>query len=324
MQVNVLADRHHSGLYHSLQLLAERMGWTLYTPIGMGWWDAGYWAFGKSTYNDDRLAQQFLVGVAGPDGLGTPPDGEFPDWPINAVTLDEARVMNWAFVIATVPDNEPGLGRFADAMGARFIVQVGNTGQYVDWRRDPLVLSSSEMPLYGRGVTYHQEMDPIAYRRPTEHRVAASFVNCMPYMGSCWTLLQEAQGLGLPIGVYGIDGPDGIIKPNSLLVDMMAGVGWGWHDKAQGDGFGHVIHTWAAVGRPLIGHASHYRGKMAERFWKDGVTCIDLDQHSVAETVEMVRKMCACRHRDMSMAIRAEFDEIDYDAEAEQIRELLA
>jgi hypothetical protein len=300
--MNVLADRHHSGLYHSLQLLAERLGWTLHTPIGIEWWDADYWAFGKSTYNDDRLAQQFLVGVAGPDGLGTPPDGEFPDWPIN----------------------EPGLGRFADAMGARFIVQVGNTGQYVDWRRDPLVLSSSEMPLYGRGLTYHQEMDPIAYHPPKHRGTAASFVNCMPFMGSCWTLLQEAQGIGLPVQVHGIDGPDGIIKPNTALVQLMAAVDWGWHDKAQGDGFGHVIHTWAAVGRPLIGHASHYKGKMGERFWKDGVTCIDLDQHSIAETVEMVRKMCACRHRDMSMAIRAEFDEIDYDAEAEQIRALLA
>ena len=149
-----------------VQLLAERLGWTLYTPIGMGWWDAGYWAFGKSTYNDDRLAQQFLVGVAGPDGLGAPPDGEFPDWEINAVTLDQARVMDWAFVIATVPDNEHGFQRFADEMGARLIVQVGNTGQYVDWRRDPLVISSSEMPLHGRGVVYHQEMDPIEYRPP--------------------------------------------------------------------------------------------------------------------------------------------------------------
>ena len=132
-------------------------------------------------------------------------------------------------------------------------------------------------------------MDPIAYHPPTEHRTAASFVNCMPFMGRCWTLLQEAQALGLPVKVYGIDGPDGIVKPNTALVDLMAGVGWGWHDKAQGDGFGHVLHTWAAVGRPLVGHAGHYAGKMGERFWLDGETCIDLDRHSVAEAVEMIR-----------------------------------
>jgi hypothetical protein len=104
----------------------------------------------------------------------------------------------------------------------------------------------------------------------------------------------------------------------------MAGVGWGWHDKAQGDGFGHVIHTWAAVGRPLIGHASHYRGKMGERFWRDGETCIDLDRHSVAEAVETIRSITPGRHAEMCAAIRAEFDGIDYEGEAEQIRALLA
>jgi len=322
--MNVLADRHHSGLYHSLQLLGRRLGWTLYTPIGHEWWDADYWAFGRSTYNDDRLAQQFLVGVAGPDGLGAPPDGEFPDWPIPTVTLAQARAMDWAYVIATVPDNEPGFHRFAQETGARFVVQVGNTGQYVDYRLNPLVISSSEMPIPRDGVTYHQEMDPIAYRPPTESHTAASFVNCMPFMGRCWTLLQEAQAFGLPVSVYGIDGPDGIVKPNTALVERMAAVGWGWHDKAQGDGFGHVIHTWAAVGRPLIGHASHYAGKMGERFWRDGETCIDLDRHSVAEAVEIVRSLPPEQHMAMCEAIRAEFDGIDYEAEAETIRRLLA
>jgi hypothetical protein len=235
--------------------------------------------------------------------------------------------MDWAYVIATVPDNEEGFARFAGEVGARLIVQVGNTGQYVNWSRDPLVLSSSEMPILGRGLAYHQEMDPIAYRAPDRlwhwQERAASFVNCMPHMGHCWDLLIEARALGLPVAVYGIDGPDGIVKPNSALVDLMASVGWGWHDKAHGDGFGHVIHTWAAVGRPLIGHASHYAGKMGGRFWRDGETCIDLDRHSIAETVAMVTAMAAAQHEAMCEAIRAEFEAIHFDAEAEAIRGLL-
>lgn len=322
--MNVLSDRHHSGLFHSLQLLARRLGWTLYTPIGHEWWDRDYWAFGRSTYNDDRLAQQFLVGVAGPDGLGAPPDGEFPDWPIPTVTLAEAEAMPWAFVIATVPDNEAGFARFAQEHGARFVVQVGNTGQYVDWRLDPLVLSSSEMPIIGRGVVYHQEADATPYRPPTETHTAASAVNCMIHMGRCWDLLREAYALGLPVKVYGIDGEDGIIKPHSKLLDLMAGVGWGWHDKGQGDGHGHVIHDWAAIGRPLVGHASHYRGKLAEPFWVDLETCIDLDRHSIPEAVEIIRTITPERHAEMCRAIRARFDLIDYDREEAAIRELLA
>ncbi len=104
----------------------------------------------------------------------------------------------------------------------------------------------------------------------------------------------------------------------------MAASAWGWHDKPHGDGFGHVLHGWAAVGRPLIGHASHYRGKMGEPFWQDLVTCIDLDRHSLPEAAEIVRSMRPDDHGAMCRAIRATFDElVDYDAEEQAIRDLL-
>jgi len=313
--MNVLADRHHGGLFRSLQLLADRMGWTIYTPTGHEWWDEGYWNFGRWTYGDDRLARQFLS--------QTGPDPEFPDTPIRYVTLAEAQGMDWSHVIASVPDNEAGFSRFAREHGAEYVLQVGNTGQAIDWSLDPLALVSSEMPIRGRGVVYHQEMEAVAFVPPWNDRTAASFVNCMPSMGPCWDLLQEA-GRDLSIDVWGIDGPLGVLKPYVALFALMASYGWGWHDKAQGDGFGHVIHSWAAVGRPLIGHGSHYAGKMAERFWQDGITCIDLDRHSIRDAVEIVRTITPEDHERMCRAIRAEFDQIDYASEAESIRELLA
>jgi hypothetical protein len=178
------------------------------------------------------------------------------------------------------------------------------------------------MPIAGRGVVYHQEMDPIEFN-PNIGIGTASFVNCMTSMGHCWDLLEEARAR-IPVRIFGIDGPDGVIKPYSLLTWIMGASAWGWHDKAQGDGFGHVIHTWAAVGRPLVGHASHYAGKMASRFWRDGETCIDLDRHSVAEAVEIIQTITPEKHAEMCRAIRAEFDTIDYSAEAESIRDLFA
>lgn len=317
--VNVLADRHHAGLFHSLQLMSRRFEWTLYTPTGHEWWDAGIWRFGE-VYGDDRLAQQYLMHA-------DPVDSEFPDWPIQFVTLAEAEQMPWAYVIASVQENQPGFTGFASRHRAKMVMQVGNTGQYTDWHLNPLALVSSEMPIEGRGIRYHQEMDPIEFRPPPEkdgwQETAASFVNCMPSMGACYQLMQQAQADGLVIGEYGIDGRDGVIKPNTALLDIMEAVGWGWHDKQQGDGFGHVIHSWAAVGRPLIGHASHYKGKMAERFWHDGITCIDLDRHSVAEAVRIVQATGPAKHAAMCRAIRTLFEDIDYDAEAAQIGDFL-
>lgn len=322
--MNVLCDRHHAGLFHSMQLLAQRFGWDIYTPVGHEWWDEGYWSFGRWTYPDDRLAQQYL-NTDGWHGLPVPwtSDNEFPDRLIYGVTLETARRdFSWDLVIATLQDNQAGFHRFAQEAEAQYVVQVGNTGQYIDWGRDPLVLNSSEMPILGRGVSYHQPMDPIAFVEPFEIRSAASFVNCMTSMGRCWDGLLAAQQR-LPIAVHGIDGPGGIVKPLARSVEVMAEAGWGWHDKAHGDGFGHVIHTWAAVGRPLIGHASHYAGKMAEPLWIDGETCIDLDRHSVTDAVDTVLSISPARHRAMCEAIRSKFDEIDWEGEADAIADLL-
>lgn len=325
--MNILVDRHHAGLYHSLQLLFEdRLGHMLYTPVGHDWWDEGYWNFGRTYWGDDRLARQFLT----MDGLVTS-DPEFPGRDIYGVTLGLARAMPWGAVIATVPDNQAGFHRFAQEHGAKFVVQVGNTNQEIDWSLDPLVINSSEMPLLGRGVRVGQEFDSdglFAFRPPDHRYRIASFVNCMPQI-QCYPLLRAAEEL-LPdfyFAVHGIDGPNGNIKPIAETARIMRHSGWGWHDKAHGDGFGHVLHYWAAIGRPLVGHASHYAGKIGEKFWRDGETCIDLDRHSLGEAAGLIREISADapRHEAMCHAIRAVFDAtVDWARDAELVRGLLA
>lgn len=321
--MKALVDKHHADLFYSLQRLFEdRLGIDVYTPIGHEWWDRGIWRFGEG-YGDDRLAQQFL----GPQAAF---DSHHPHRPIRWLTYPLARQERWDYVVATVQDNQAGFARFAREVGAKYVLQVGNTRQDVDWSLDPLALVSSEVPIRGRGVLYHQEFDSdttFAYREPNAEPVIRSFVNCFPST-PCWRTFEEVEAL-LPefaFAAHGIDGPEGNVETVAEIAEMMAGSSFGWHDKVQGDGFGHVLHDWAAIGRPLIGHAAHYGGLMAERFWQDGVTCIDLDRHPPAEVAELVRAILADpeRHRAMCRAIRAEFDSIDYAAEAETIREFLA
>ncbi len=336
---NVLVDRHHAGLYRSLQLLGDRLGWTLFTPIGLDWMTERIWSFGMNIPGrTEDLAQQYLVpheGIWEPLGVRyVTEDTEFPGVRIEGIPLDVARQMRWDFVIATLDDNQWGFSRFAREVGAQFVVQVGNTGQYVAWNLDPLAIVSSEVPIVGRGVRYHQEMDPVAsvfadpaqwvgYRGP----FVASFVNCFPSIGPCYVLWREAQeAIGWTFAEYGIDGSDGVVKPIDRVWRRMARSMFGWHDKVHGDGFGHVIHGWAAVGRPLIGHGSHYAGKMAEPFWQHGVTCIDLDRVSVTEAARMVRDIAAdpARHAEMCHAIRAVFDQVYHpEQDAAAIADLL-
>jgi hypothetical protein len=102
----------------------------------------------------------------------------------------------------------------------------------------------------------------------------------------------------------------------------MASAGFGWHDKPVGDGFGHVIHSWAAVGRPIIGRADFYRGKLAAPLWTPE-TSIDTGGKNLGD---VVREMLAIagdseRHIEMCRAMRATFDRlVDYEAEAAAVR----
>ena len=334
---NVLIDRHHAGLFHSLQLLGDRLGWTVYTPVGEEWWTEGYWRFGE-VYGDDRLARQYLSvagaawsGWQGRDGFYVAHDPEYPEREVIGVTLPEARKMTWAIAMPTVQENQSGFARFAREQGAKYIYQVGNTGQQIDWSLQPLVIASSEANLNGRAVRYHQEMHP-SYRwhdpREANRWRIGSFVNLMPRI-ECWpTLWEHSRLLGeFEFRIHGASCPDGIVQPTSAIAQSMAESGWGWHDKITGDGFGHVLWGWAAVGRPIIGHASHYAGKLGEVLWRDLETCIDLDLHPPTEAARLIRDISydPSRHAAMCDAMRRTF-EAHYDPErdAQAIRELLA
>ncbi len=320
--MKALLDFHHSDLLESLHLLLEdRLGIECYIPVGPEWWTSETWEFGKWTWGDDRLARQFLTR----DNVEV--ESGHPERRHRCVTLAEAQALSWDYVVASLPDNYDGYHRFAEQFGAKFVIQVGNTNQDIAWQYDPLVLNSSEAPMQGRGVVYRQEFDLRAFHyAPPITQDVASFVNCMDSM-PCWPFLAEAERLlgKEHVFIFGIDGRDGNIKPTRDIGKYMRQAGWGWHDKVTGDGFGHVIHQWAAVGRPLIGHASHYANKLAEPFWQDGRTCINLDHRTVAEAVEIIKGTDIRLHREMCEAMREVFlATVDFEADAERVKELLA
>ena len=326
--VRALVDRHHADLFYGLQRLFEdRLGYTVVTPIGHAWWDAGYWRFGEG-YGDDRLARQFLdmAGWASVGyGLYVAHDDHHPDRRI----LGVMEPLPVDVVVATVQDNQAGFARLARELGATYVYHVGNTRQQIDWSLDPLVLNASEAHLAGRGVDIGQEFDHLTtfrYREPLTALRVTSFVNLLPLIPEAWGPFEGLQPR-LPsheFRSFGHECPDGFRKPVEALADEMAVAGWAYHDKVTGDGFGHVIHNWAAVGRPLIGHARYYAGQRAEPLWRDLETCIDLDRHDLDEAAAIIRDMSPERHAQMCRAIRATLETI-YDpvADAEAVRAIL-
>ena len=332
---NILLDRHHSDLYYGLQLLFEdRLHWAAFAPLGMEWYDAGYWAFDVPS-DPGALARQYLTIDAKyrevEPGLYLTFDPGHPERPLWHVSLERARGMGWHAAMASVQQNQPGYRRFADETGAAYLYHIGNARQQVSWELDPLALVAAEAPIVGRGILVGEEFDSdttFRYRPPVTTHEIASFVNLLPLIEELWPTYLAAGRL-LPdftFRSFGHSCPDGNLQPTASVAEQMARSGWGWHDKVTGDGFGHVIHGWAAVGRPLIGHSEYYAGQRAAALWEDGVTCVDLSVHPLDEAAGLIREVSADpeRHEAMCRAIRDRFDSLyDWQADAAAVAEAL-
>lgn len=321
--VNVLVDQHHADLLYSLQLLFEdNLGWDLYVPKGHEWWDEGYWQFGRG-FGDDRLARQFLAteGQPAEHRLVAPGrwlifDEHHPERPLYGVSLETARGMNWDAVLATVQDNQQGLARFAHETDALYLYHVGNARQEIDRSLAPLIIDGPQLFDWQR---------TFRYREPERSDRIVSFVNLLPLIPEMWEGFAHLQ-LHLPtyeFRSFGHECPDGFRKPVAAVAEEMAAAGWAYHDKVTGDGFGHVLADWAAVGRPLIGHARYYAGQWGEPLWIDGETCIDLDRHSIEEAASIIATTSAARHREMCVAIRQVFRSLRVGDEVARVRALL-
>lgn len=313
--MRILVDRHHSDLLYSLQLLFEdRLGFELFVPTGREWWDNGVWRFGE-VYGDDRLVRQFLEAPnhrAVEPGLYIAFDQSHPERPIYEVTYERARTMQWDGVMATVQENQKGFAAFASEVGARYFYHIGNARQQVDWSLSPTVLDASGSA-GSEAIPICEEFDAstFRYRPPSSGRIVTSFVNLLAGMGDPWTMFRDlgSELPGYTMQSYGHGCPDGFLTPVAAVAEEMARATWAYHDKPTGDGFGHVIHCWAAIGRPLIGHARYYKGQRAEPLWQDG-TCIDLDRYSIPEAALLISNMSFERYERMCRTIRRVFDSI--------------
>ncbi len=338
--MRILADRHHADLLYSLQRLFEdRLGGELYVPVGMEWWDADVWRFGKDYFHDARLANQYLAlneqYTEIEPGLYETYDQAHPDRLIRAATLGWFRAHEFDFVMATVADNAQGFAQEARMTGSQYLYHIGNQSQQLPaFPGMKVILTTTQVLPEGiPSVTMHQEFDSgpgqtYDYAEPGSAYTIRNFVNSFQEFPGYAAFLQAEERLPtFTFTTHGHGSRDEYVNGVEKVAAMMRSAGWAWQDKPiHGEGFGHVIHAWAAVGRPLIGHASYYSGKLAEPLWHDGVTCIDLDQHSLEEAVWLIAEISndPGQHTFMCESIRAEFDAlVDYPAEAAAVASML-
>jgi hypothetical protein len=338
----VLCDRHHHSLYESLRMLFEdRFGWQLYHIYDMEWWDEKVWNWERHMPHGEPVARQYLEPWPTDRDCGDHWERDDPAYPgrvMKMLTMAQARDMKPDIVLATLTENETGLHGFAKEIGAKFGIQVGNQGTENRYDLLDFALFSTTRFAYPwvPYVTYRQEFDLNDFRfeyPPSDPTFVGTWVQAMPTgdMPAYEFFMTLARALpDLKFRYHGHVGPvddfwGGNVVTTKEVADQMRSARVGLHLKTWSDGYGHVLHNIAAVGRPLVGTGSYYHDKLGAPLWVEGVTSWDVQIHTTAETVDFIRRLTVDDelHERMSRAMAARFRElVNFDAEAEQIREM--
>jgi hypothetical protein len=353
--MKILSDYHHSDLYESFQLLADRFGWEWYRPIGMEWFDQWYWSFERA-FHGDSVAKQYLSIWDSDRDCGDHwerDDTTHPGRVHKMLTVEQARDNRPDIVIATVTHNERGLAKFASQVGARFGIQVGNVGQIgqvelegAGWGLIDFCLLSTTTPYTPPKphVIYRQEFDLTDFRYeypPAETNSVSSFVQCFPenrgpgrgsfydqFLSLADELVEEFDFR--VYGAYGSEPEDhlacGNLNTTPDVAKAMRASRIAWHAKFWSDGYGHVIHNLHAVGRPILSYHDYYADKLAAPLMEHGVTGFDLSQMSRGEIIATLRRLRDDHeyHEQISRQTADRFREVvDFDADAEAVRTLI-
>ena len=341
--MRVLTDAsHHADLYESLVMLFEdRMGWELYRMTGMEYWDEGLWNWERHMPHGEPVARQNLQGWGSDRDMGDHSERDdtvHPGRVMKMLTLAQARDLKPDIVIASLAENEEGLHRFATEIGAKFGLQLGNQGTInrYDLADFSLISTTRDGYPWTPYVVYRQEFSLADFRfeyPPADRTYVGTWVQVLPSdEGEYQRFLRLAADIPeAKMRYHGHVGAvdtfwGGNVSTTKEVAALMRSAGVGYHCKKWSDGYGHVLHNLAAVGKPLVGTASYYEDKLGGPLWVEGVTSWNVQAHPHHETVDFIRRLLVDDelHERMSYAMAARFREIvDFDAEFEQIRTML-
>lgn len=339
--MKIFADLHHTDLYASFHYLFEdRLGHELYRPIGHDWFKQGYWKIAAPYGDNPATIDQYLKINSKPKD-GTPQlnqtekieedihyiwDGH-RDFHQKAITLDKFLSMDFDVIIASIPDHIEAYKKLIKDhnLKAKLIYHIGNIGwhDHIPWTEvDNIMASVKEFPTLPEKnvVFYRQEFDLDLFKPVNETKnQITSFVNILPNAFTWDTMAAKMPEYEWK--AYGISSPDGIISDIRQLAGIMRESKFGYHYKPQGDGYGHIIHNWMAVGRPVLVGLYDYADKLAGEMLVDMETCINISIRSPGQVAAIVHDITHDgRYEIMVENVKKKFKEmVDFEKDAKKV-----
>jgi hypothetical protein len=339
--MNLLTDFHHNSLLRSIVLLFEnRLGINVYRPIGLDWYNEGYWGINNSI----DTAKQFLdlesvVLADQTPALNIVNSIENEVYNIydpgnasthKAISLNAFKDVKFDYIIASIPQHIPLYEKLIAKYqpNAKLIVQIGN-----NWSSDILqgynVLASvKEDSLNGcNAVYYHQEFDTSIFKPSvlTHSRKISSYINILQNMPHGWNDFVKLEIMldGVSsLKTYGGQCRDGNkAGPISLSASMQSD-DLVFHVKDGGDGYGHILYNSYASGRPTIVRSSFYKNCLGYELLNDE-SSIDLDKISLDEAAQKIISLFLDKESMNSMsesAYRTFKNNVDFEYDAQKVR----
>jgi hypothetical protein len=306
--MKVFVDLHHSDLYYSLHLLLEkRLGFELYRPVGMDWFNEGYWKIATPYNNNLSIVKQFLnIDIEHPEryhpkcgyyNVACKNDIYYVYEPIHdyyqkAITLETFKNTKFDLIISTVQDHDSvfELLRNKYQPSAKIISQLGNVGQKTNLDNVFHSVTYNAYP-YQNSVLIHQEIDTNLYKftpiNPDTKNIY-SVVNLAAYIDVYSTYKNQLTECNFKY--YGINSPDGILDGTLGVSQKMIEANMGWCLKHLG-GLGHSNMGWCYSGRPIVTNMSQHRffGGVALQLFEPDVTCIDIESGNIESNAKKMR-----------------------------------
>ena len=346
--MNVFIDYHHSGLLYAMHLtLEKRFGWNIFRPIGMEWFQRGFWDIAKPYGNNIETVKQFLSLNPNQEPVADSPplnnvrhrdprlthytvEDIYHDYDQNALTFQQFLEADIDVIIGSIPDHWRTYKKLRDEFkpNAKVVAHMGNMFNELPHALsegviENLMASTITFPINNPKVSsvfYYQEQPILPYVPPTKTMKISSYAHVIPKFEQFEELKQAMPSYDLR--AYGSACPDGWMPSLQALYASMQQDMFVYHVKPGGDGYGWNWHSAYMAGRPVITNFSDCKDKLGGLLFEDGVTGIDMEKQPLQDTVRRIESIIESgSYRQMAAAARMKWEAlVNYDNEADKLK----
>jgi hypothetical protein len=337
--MNILVDsQHHPALDESIEILFhDRLGHDVFRPIGIDWASEGVWDW---KYPDGSMPWivPFSSSFCNPslgDGIYKKKIEQYSRY-YNYITFSGAKKIKIDLIISTLRTHDVRWLKYIQENHptTKLVAQIGDVAP-IDERVEYIICSiPGYIPFKKQELIYYNQEFDIKniffnelYKNYNNPKIIRSFVHYFAsderFVDSENIFLKyEKALLNYKFFNYSKTGRDGFVTDMALVGRLMRESLFGWQVKPI-EGYGHNLHNWLAVGRPVIINTSAY--KHHSNLLVPGYSCIDVDAQSFDKTIRLIeecsipsvhKKMCEETHKIFT-------ENVNFDKDAENIKDFI-